>query len=246
MRGMQPSFHVRGGHVYIFGARFPSLVFWFAVLLLACPALGAMLQRNTSLPLLDDAVFVPSHVLHGQVWRLFTWQFFETDLFTLLFGVIMVLFLGRDLFYSWGGRRFAAIVLLVPAAAAGLTTLLALAGWKGLLAAGYLTITALLAVLVVAWATLYPSRQILVYFVLPMAGRSLIYMTVGINVLVALLYGVALVVPHFLAMGIIVLYLRGMALPRLSTLFRRPGDDGPRRPSHLRPVERPERKEWLH
>jgi membrane associated rhomboid family serine protease len=239
------SFYIRGGNVYIFGARFPSLVFWLGVALLACPALGSVLQRNTGIPLLSWAAFSPSLVLRGQAWRLFTWQFFELELLTLVFGVLMILFLGRDLFYSWGGRRFLAIVLLVPAAAAVLTTLLALTLWTGLRGMPYLTITALMDVLVIAWATLFPSRQILLYFVIPLAGRSLIYVTIGINVLVALLYGLHNVVPHFFAMGIMALYLRGFSLPRLAG-FRRPGNGAARRPTHLRPVERGERKEWLH
>src|SRR6185436_4149166 len=106
-----------------------SLVFWLGVALLACPALGSVLQRNTAIPLLNWAAFSPSLVLRGQAWRLFTWQFFELDLLTLVFGVLMILFLGRDLFYSWGTRRFLAIVLLVPAGAALLTTLLAYTLW---------------------------------------------------------------------------------------------------------------------
>jgi hypothetical protein len=156
-----------------------------------------------------------------------------------------VLMLGRDLFYYWGPARFLSIVFLVPAAAAGLTTLVAIAGWSSLRLATYLTITALLDVLVIAWATLFPTRQILVYFVLPVAGRNLVYITIGINVLVALLYGLTLVVPHFFAIAIILLYLRGVSLPRFSSMFKRSGG-GTRRPTHLRPVERGERKEWLH
>jgi membrane associated rhomboid family serine protease len=240
------SFYMRGGSVYILGGRFPSLVFWLGVALIGCPALGAVLQRNGVAPILSWAQFTPDLVLRGQLWRLFTWQFFELNLLTLVFGVMIVLMLGRDLHYHWGPRRFMAIVLLVPAAAAGLTTLLALTGWVSLRMAGYLTITALLDVLVIAWAMLFPARQILVYFVLPVAGRSLVYITIGINVLVALLYGLELMVPHFFAIGIILLYLRGLSLPRFSGMFKRQGGSGPRRPTHLRPVERGERKEWLH
>lgn len=240
------SFYMRGGSVYILGGRFPSLVFWLGVALLACPAIGSVLQRNDIFPLLDFVTFQPEMVLRGQVWRLFTWQFFELNLLTLIFGVMIALMLGRDLYYSWGPRRFLGIVVLVPGAAAALTTLLAAAGWTSVRLASYLTITALLDVLVIAWATLFPSRQILVYFVLPVSGRSLVYITIGINALVALLYGIELVVPHFFAMAIILLYLRGVSLPRFSSMFKRPGGGGSRRPTHLRPVERGERKEWLH
>ena len=46
---------------------------------------------------------------------------------------------------------------------------------------------------------LYRDRQILVMFVLPMAGRNLIALTIAITVVMAALYGFPLFLPHFVA-----------------------------------------------
>jgi membrane associated rhomboid family serine protease len=240
------SFYARSGSVYIFGARFPTLVFALASAILVCSILGAMLTRN-GVPLLEMAAFIPAAVRQGQVWRLFTWPFFETGLLSLVFGVLIMLFFGRDLYYAWGARRFLAVMLLMPAAAAFLTTLLSPVLWREVRTTFYLGTSVLMDILVVAWATLFPARQILLYFVLPVGGRVLVYLTIGITVLVGLLYGLHNVVPHFLALGLILLYLHGVSWGRFRTWFRKPGGRGPtRRPPHLRPVERGEPPRWLH
>ena len=43
--------------------------------------------------------------------------------------------------------------------------------------------------LIIAWATLFPTRQMLVYFVIPLGGRNLIYATLGGTLIFALLAG---------------------------------------------------------
>jgi membrane associated rhomboid family serine protease len=238
------SFHMRGGNVYILGGRFPAQPFGLAMAIVVCSILGAVLTRNGA-PLYNAVLFAPALVWHGQIWRLFTWIFFDDSPLGLIFDVLIVLFFGRDLQYAWGPRRFLGIFLLIPATAAFLTTLAAPMLWSGARNAAYLGPGALLCALTVAWATLFPSRQILVYFVLPLGGRVLIYATVGILVIFALYSGLDAFIPHFLAVGLMFLYLRGLSLDRFGSLFKR-RSGGSRRPSHLRPVERGERKEWLH
>jgi hypothetical protein len=240
------SFYARSGSVYIFGARFPTLVFALASAILVSSILGAMLTRNNVVPLMDWAVFVPAAVWQGQAWRLVTWPFFD-GLLGVIFGVLVVLFLGRDLFYAWGARRFLGVLLLTPAAAALLTTLLSPILGRTVRDYPYFGTWVLIDILVVAWATLFPSRQILLYFVLPVGGRVLVYLTVGITLLFGLLYGLNQVVPQFLALGLILLYLHGVSWGRFRTWFRKPGGRGPmRRPPHLRPVERGDPPRWLH
>ena len=53
--------------------------------------------------------------------------------------------------------------------------------------------------LIIAWAALFRDRQILLFFALPVAGRTLIAMTVAITVVMAALGGFPLFVPHFVA-----------------------------------------------
>jgi hypothetical protein len=49
----------------------------------------------------------------------------------------------------------------------------------------------------------------LVMLMLPMAGRNLLYMTVGMTVLFAIMHGFANFVPHLLAMALMYAYIRG-------------------------------------
>ncbi len=68
-------------------------------------ALLSLMQRQ-GVPALSLAMFSPSLVLGGQIWRLLTWGFFETDGQNLIFGALMLGFFGRDLAAHWGGARY--------------------------------------------------------------------------------------------------------------------------------------------
>ncbi len=66
--------------------------------------------------------------------------------------------------------------------------------------------------LIVAGALLFPNRTILFMLMLPAAGKNLLYLTLGMTGLFAIMYGVSNFVPHFLAMGAMYAYIRGGAV----------------------------------
>jgi membrane associated rhomboid family serine protease len=184
-------------------------------------------------------VFVPGLVLQGQVWRLVTWPFFEGDPISLLFAGLMLYWFGRDLSMAWGERRFLATFFSIALVAAVATSLLSLAV-PPLRPQPYAGAWAVLSSLTIAWAMLYPERQILLMFALPIAGRTLLWITVGGTLLYALFYGVLGFVPHLVAQGAMALYLRG-ASPRgmfqslkIRSLERR----ARKRASHLKVVHK--------
>ena len=134
----------------------------------------------------------------------------------------------------------------------GLTTLVGLA-FDGVGRGPYYTVWPVAEALIIAWATMFPTRQMLVYFVLPLGGRNLILFTVGCTLVFALLSGFVPFVPHFIAQGLMLAYLREPAIGRLwqrLTLGMRGASK--RRPSHLRAVDRDredredEPPRWLH
>ena len=182
-----------------------------SVLLIGFVVLGSAilsLMQRQGVPALSLAMFSPSLVLGGQIWRLVTWGFFETDGQNLVFGALMLFFFGRDLAAHWGGARYLTLCALLVAASAFLTTLVGFA-WGDVQRAGYLSVWPLADALIVAWALLFPNRTILFMFVLPAAGRNLLYLTLGMAAIFAVMYGFSNFVPHFLAMGLMYLYLRG-------------------------------------
>ena len=127
------------------------------------------------------------------------------------------MWLGRDLCYAWGPTRYLAVGTGLAAATG---TVLTLAGLvlRPLERAVFLGPWALVDALIVAWAMLFPSRQLLVMFVLPLGGRQLIWGTAAITAVFGLMGGAAgllSVLPHFVAMGLAALYMRGRGLETL-------------------------------
>src|SRR5207247_7788622 len=105
------------------------------------------------------------------------------------FWAMMLLLFGRDLCDAWGWRRFTAVYLGIGAGAGLVTCLLALA-WRGLMLANYRDSWPVIDALVVAWALTFPTRQILFNFVIPISGKALAWITVGLTVFFALLSGI--------------------------------------------------------
>lgn len=216
-----------------FGGRVPPVVGGLIAALIAFSILGVVAG------LASWGAFVPALVLRGQVWRLVSWPFFERDPISLLFGGLTLYWFGRDLCWAWGPRRFLATFFGIAGLSAAVTTLLALVvpqlaggAWAGA--------WAVLSALIVAWASLFPERQILLMFAIPISGRALLWVTVGGTLLYAVFGGVFSYVPHLVAQGLMALYLRGFSARGLFQSFKiRSLERKARsRASHLKVVER--------
>lgn len=232
--------------VSLLGTRFPVSVGGVVGLILLLSVVGAAGWRN-GFRLLGHVGLSPDLAWSGQVWRLLTWSFFELDGLSLLFALLLIFFVGRDLAYGWGGRRFLSFWLVMTVATGGAVLLLGrlLVGvWPDLWTANYLTAWPIAEALTVAWALTYPSRTILFNFVLPIQGMKLIYLSVGVTVVYALLYGVALFVPHFVAMGLAWIYMGGSW--SYWWLRLKVAVAPSRRPRHIKPVPRKDPPTWYH
>ena len=238
------------GNVYLFGSRFPAAVMAILVLTLLATLVGVVGTRN-GLPLLAYVGLVPAAVWQGQVWRLVTWVFFVPGLspISLLFLAMMLLVFGRDLCDAWGSRRFTAVYVGIAAVSGLVTCLIALAA-RGLMLANYMDAWPVIDALVVAWALMFPTRQILFSFVIPVSGNALIWITVALTVFFALLTGIGGFVPHLVALAVMYGYMWGTPLLRRRWLGARlRGLQGAprRRPGHIRPVDEPDEKpRWYH
>ena len=237
----------RSSSYVFFGNRFPAVVVWLAGFVLIGSCLLALDFRVG----LKIGTFVPLRavdLLAGQVWRLLTWAFFEFDGLSLIFGTLALLVFGRDLADAWGPRRFLLTCLVVVGLTGVVTGLFGLA-LSRVAVVPYVTVWPLVEALIIAWASLFPTRQMLVYFVVPLGGRNLILATLGGTLIFAMLHGFTWFIPHFVAEGLMLAYMREPAIKRW---FRglTSGGGGRRKASHLRAVDRLERDEepprWLH
>ena len=193
--------------VAILGQSMPMASLVLIVFVVLGSALLAFAAR-LGVPALSLAPLSPLLVVQGQIWRTLTWALFEADGQNLVFASLMLGVFGRDLAALWGGARYLLICAGTALGAGLLTTLVGLL-WTDVYRSQYLSIWPLADALIVAWALLFPNRTILFMLMLPAAGKNLLYLTVGMTGLFAIMYGFANFAPHFLAMAVMYAYIRG-------------------------------------
>lgn len=168
----------------------PNLIVW----MIGAYTIGFVLY-TVSPGVLNLLTLSPYHILHGQIWRLFTWVLMPTES-NLIFLLIMALFyyqLGTTLERTWGTFRFnvyifsgmiftviGAFVLYaiyyvqnlsaitaMPALAANLSSSL---GWG--YSVNYINMSIFL-----AFAVMYPDMQVMLYFIIPikMKWMAIVY-----------------------------------------------------------------------
>jgi membrane associated rhomboid family serine protease len=214
---------------------------------LVASILGAQLPD-----VLRTGMLVPALVWSGEIWRLATWVFFEMDPLGLIFAALALFWFGNDLVRLWGPARFLATYVGLAVAAASATCLLAFV-WPPLMGLGAVGAWPVVSALIIAWAIAFPTRDIFVYFVLPLRGRNLIYATLGGTLLFALLSGgVASYVPHFAAELLALVSMRRSPLGELwaKVKFELAYRRWKHRSSNLREVPRPRSRDedprWYH
>jgi hypothetical protein len=234
--------------VSVLGQRVPVVVVALVSTVIGASILAAVAGR-AGIPVLAFGVLLPDRVLFGyEVWRLATWALFGRDL-NLLFGCYALWWVGADLARAWGGGRFLRVCLAIVVLAAAATCLLSLV-WKGLQGEVYLGVWPLANALLIAWASLTPNGIVNLFMILPVPSRSVPAVIVGMTVIAALLEGVGGYIPHLIAEGLIVLYLRDFTIRNLWLRMRYANIERSlrRRSSPLREVKRggetPPR--WFH
>lgn len=206
-RWLDGSFHLLGGSL-------PASIAVLIGVTLVTSILGAQAEG-----VLAAGALVPGYVFAGEVWRLVTWAFFELDPLGLIFAALALFWFGSDLVRIWGPLRFLGTYLGLAAGAAALTCGLALV-WTGLGRMPFVGAWPVVSALIIAWATAFPTRNILLYFVVPLHGRNLIYATLGGTLLFALLAGIPQFVPHFAAQLLSLVAMRRSPLGGLWTRLK--------------------------
>jgi membrane associated rhomboid family serine protease len=233
------------GEVFTFGGRVPPTVGGLIAAIVVASLLGAL---GRGYGLVDAAALVPALVWEGQVWRLVTWVFFESDPLSLLFGGLTLFWFGRDLCFAWGARRFLVTFFGVALAAAVVTCLVGRLAWPGLLAYGWTGSWPVISALIVAWAMIFPERQILFMLALPVSGRALLWLTLGGTLLYAIFGRLGAYVPHLAAQLLMIAYARGWSLRGLWQSMRIKGYErrARRRASHLKVIKKEDPPRWMN
>ena len=148
-----------------------NLVKYLAILNAATFAVLFILSPEAQARMFDALALIPALLFKGQVWRLFTYVLLPTTMSPLWAALSIYLFyiIGTALERNWGAFRFNLFYLIGMVG----TTLGALI--VGLMMPGFpaTTATYLNLSLFLAFATLFPDYQLMIFFVLPVKVKWL-------------------------------------------------------------------------
>lgn len=143
------------------------------------------IEAGTRLPLLEFIMLSPSRILHGQIWRVFTWVFMPPSA-PGIFTIIMLFFyyqIGSALEQTWGDFKYNLYIF------SGLFMMLVgafvLYGFghsvEGMFTTYYVNLSIFL-----AFAACYPDMQVMLYFIIPLKIKYLAFLDVAFLVYQAL------------------------------------------------------------
>jgi membrane associated rhomboid family serine protease len=187
-----------GGSYHVLGIYILKPIAWLIATVIVMSAFGSLLERM-GVPVVSYSILFIEPVWEGEVWRLLTWAPLELRPLALVFGCLLLYFIGPDLLHRWGTRRFFSLFFGGAVLVGAITCLIGRFVWPEVASVPHLGLWPMEEALIIAWAALYRDRQILIFFALPMAGRNLIGLTIAVTVVFAALDGFHRFLPHFVA-----------------------------------------------
>lgn len=151
--------------------------------------IGLALAGNAGMAVFEWLACNTAFVLHGQVWRLLTSGFLTdpTSYGHLIFSLLGLYFLSTDLEQRWGGKRFLGFMagsVVLGNVLAIVVDLIAPATWGSFHPRALMFgPDAAIAATAIAWAGINADKQILLFFVVPVRGQYLTWVTIGFCVL---------------------------------------------------------------
>lgn len=211
----------------------------------ACFLGGAILKAIGAFSLVSFLGLSGSGILSGMIWQLFTYPLIETQLMGFIFNSLLVWFVGSELESLWGGRAYLRFLLLTIVGAGLLYTLVGVL-FFGPGTAIYFTplhgLTGLNFALLIAYAMLYPDRQLSMMMIFPMRAKTFCWVLVGIEAYMAIFSSYVTAWAHLLTMGISYLIIHFQSRPLMRKVLN--SSFGPKKPSkkHLYVVKDEEQK----
>jgi len=158
---------------------------------------------------------VPELVLtRGWIWQVATYAFVHADVIHILFNMLIVWMFGVDLERRWGAAAFTKFYMICAIGAAATViavSLLPFDGSRAMYVASTVGASGACYGLLMAWAVLFPTREILLFFVFPVQARYAVMIFGALAFFSGLSSGGG-TVAHFAHLGGLVagyLYLKG-------------------------------------
>lgn len=117
-------------------------------------------------------------------WRVVSYAFLHDkgSPMHVIFNCLLLYMIGPQLEDRWGEKRFLIFVLTAIVLGALLVILCFLIGLSGGVVVGFSAATV---GLLVAWGLAFPDQQMYIFGILPLTGRNMVYLTIGLEILFA-------------------------------------------------------------
>ncbi len=185
-----------------------------------------------------------SGLMSGFVFQLVTYPFMETQLMGFIFNSLVVWFIGSELEAQWG-RKVYLRFLLINLIAVGLIFVLVTTVF--FFGTGYYStplhgLNGINFAMLMAYALLYPDRQMSLMMIFPMRARTFCWILAGIEAYMALFSGVTSSWAHLLAMGVTYLIIKFQNRPLISKALHTEFEKKKRSKNHLYVVKDEDQK----
>lgn len=168
-----------------FGSPTPNVTL-FLIIIIALYLLSALFGRTDVGAQIYGLLMLSPHdvVAKFQVWRLMSYGFLHdiSSPLHIIFNALLLYTMGPQLEDRWGEKRFA-IFILTSILLGGILVLITFV--LGISHSYVVGFSAATIGLIIAWGLTFSTQQIFLLGVVPLTGKQLVYVTVGLEVLYA-------------------------------------------------------------
>jgi len=180
-----------------------------------CFILGAILKAIGAFSLVKVLGLSGSGLFSGLIYQLVSYPFAETELMAFLFNSLLIWFIGSELEVQWGSKIYFRFLLLTVVGVGLVFSFVGLIFFFGtpFFATPIHGLSGINLALLIAYANLYPDRQLSMMMIFPMRARTFCWILVGIEVYMGIFSSLATSWAHLLAMGFSYLIIQFQTRP---------------------------------
>jgi len=187
----------------------------------SCFLVGAILKAIGAFSLVSLLGLSASGLFSGFIFQILTYPFIETELIGFLFNALLIWFMGSEIEKLWGSKIYLRFLSAVIITVGLIYTLVSTVFFFGtfLYTAQLHGLSGINFALLIAYATLYPDRQLSLMMIFPMRARTFCWILAGIEAYYAIFSSMATSWAHLLAMGISYLLIRYQTQPLIRSVL---------------------------
>ncbi len=183
-------------------------------------------------------------VFSGMIFQFLTYPFVETQLMSAIFNSLLIWFIGSELETLWGKKVYLRFLLLVVLGVGLFYFLVSVLFFLGthVYQSPLHGLNGINFALLIAYATLYPDRQLSLMMIFPMRAQTFCWILAGIEAYMALFSNITTSWAHLLAMGLSWLIIRFQRTSFLHKVLNHSFEKGKSKKGHLYVVKDDDKK----